>query len=339
MSKYHTSHGPFSVQQIADYLKREVSGNADKQISEINALQDANENGISFLDNPKYIQYADSTKAAAVIIHPALADKLPEGVVAILSPQPYADYARTLELFYGKKEQEESISERAEIHPTAKLGKNVIIEAGVFIAEGVEIGNNVTIEANTRLGKFVKVGPFTTIKSNVSIECAEIGAYCLIYAGARIGQDGFGFAFDPTNIQILKVHQIGGVKIGNYVEIGANSTIDRGAVGDTVIGDMTKLDNLVQIGHGAKIGRLCRFVAQTGVAGSTEIGDGCLFGGQSGVAGHLKITDQVTLASRGAITKNISQVGSVLGGIPAVPLREWKKAHAILMRMVKGKRK
>ena len=162
-----------------------------------------------------------------------------------------------------------------------------------------------------------------------------MGSNCLIHAGARIGQDGFGFAFDPRIMEVIKVPQIGGVIIGNYVEIGANTTIDRGSLLDTEIGDMTKMDNLVQIGHNVKMGRMCQIVAQTGIAGSTTIGDGCIFGGQSGVAGHIKIADRVMLASRGAISKNISKVGEVLGGVPAVPIREWRKAHAIVSRLVK----
>lgn len=337
MKKYHHNNGPFIVKELAKFINCKFIGDGEKSIVGINAIQEAKENELAFLDNPKYVKYLSETNAGVVIVKPELIDHLQEDTTAILSENPHPDYAKISNLFYVKEFQEESISEKAEIHKSVQLGKNVVIESGAFLAEGVKIADNVKIEANSRLGKFVEIGENTVIKSNVTIECSKIGSNCLIHAGAKIGQDGFGFAFDSKNMTLIKVPQVGGVKIGNYVEIGANTTIDRGSLLDTEIGDMTKLDNLVQIGHNVKIGRMCQIVAQTGIAGSTTIGDGCVFGGQSGAAGHLQIADRVMLASRGAITKNISKVGEVLGGMPAVPIREWKKANAVLMRMVKGK--
>lgn len=337
MANYHNNNGPFTVAQLAEMISCEFTGDAEKSIVGINAIQEASANELAFLDNPKYAKYLNETKAGVVIVKPELADQLPVGTAAILSNTPHPDYAKISNIFYADKQLDGYISEKADVHATAKLGENVILEPGVVICEGVVIGDNVKVGANTYLAKNVSIGANTIIKNNVSIECTSVGTNCLIHAGARIGQDGFGFAYDSKNITLVKVPQVGAVKIGHYVEIGANCTIDRGSLLDTEIGDMTKLDNLVQIGHNVKIGKMCQIVAQTGIAGSTTIGNGCVFGGQSGVAGHLTIADRVMLASRGGISKNISKVGEVLGGFPAVPILQWRKSHAALMRLVKKK--
>lgn len=337
MAEYHNNNGPFTVAQLAEMIGCEFTGVAEKSIVGINAIQQATENELAFLDNPKYAKFLSETKAGVVIVKSELAEQLPDGTAAILSDTPHPDYAKISNVFYADVKQVGYISENATVHKTAKVGENVILEPGVVLSEGVIIGDNTKIGANTYLAKNVSIGSNTIIKNNVSIECAEIGTNCLIHSGVRIGQDGFGFAFDSKNITLVKVPQVGAVKIGHYVEIGANCTIDRGSLLDTEIGDMTKIDNLVQIGHNVKIGRMCQIVAQTGIAGSTTVGDGCIFGGQSGIAGHLTIADRVMLASRGGISKNINKVGEVLGGFPAVPIKQWHKSHATLMRLVKKK--
>lgn len=337
MTNYHNNNGPFTVAELAKFIGCEFTGQADKKIVSINAIQEANSDQLAFLDNSKYTKYLETTKAGVVVVKPELADQLAEGVSAILSQTPHSDYAKISNLFYADKAQSGYISEKAEVHESAVLGKDVVIEAGVVLCEGVELGDNVKIGANSYLAKNVKVGANTVVKNNVSIECTEIGTNCLIHAGARLGQDGFGFAFDPKNVTLVKVPQVGAVKIGHYVEIGANTTVDRGSLLDTEIGDMTKIDNLVQIGHNVKIGRMCQIVGQSGIAGSTTVGDGCIFGGQSGVAGHLTIADRVVLASKGGISKSIHKVGEVLGGYPAVPIQQWRKSHATIMRLVKKK--
>ncbi|MCP4354529.1 MAG: UDP-3-O-(3-hydroxymyristoyl)glucosamine N-acyltransferase [Proteobacteria bacterium] len=334
-NNYHNNNGPFTVAELAEFVGCDFKGDGEKKISRINAIQEARSDELAFLDNPKYAKFLSETKAGVVIIKPDLVDKLPEGVSAILSEFPHPDYAKVSNKFYADLEQIEFISDRADVHETAQIGKNVILEAGVVVCENAKIADGVKIGANSYIAKNVEIGVNSVIKNNVSIECTKMGSDCLIHAGVRIGQDGFGFAFDQRVMEVIKVPQIGGVIIGNHVEIGANTTIDRGSLLDTEIGDMTKLDNLVQVGHNVKLGRMCQIVAQTGIAGSTTIGDGCIFGGQSGVAGHVKVADRVMLASRGAISKNISKEGEVLGGVPAVPIREWRKAHAIVSRLVK----
>jgi len=337
MSNYHNNNGPFTVAELAKMISCEFIGNGETKIIGINAIQEANSDELAFLDNPKYVKYLESTKAGVVVVKPELAEKLPENIAAILSANPHPDYAKISNIFYADKPQTGYISDKAEVHETATVGQNVVIEAGVVVCEGVKIADNAKIGANSYLAKNVEIGANTAIRNNVSIECTSIGTNCLIHAGVRLGQDGFGFAYDPANVVLVKVPQVGAVKIGHYVEIGANTTIDRGSLLDTEIGDMTKIDNLVQIGHNVKIGRMCQIVAQTGIAGSTTIGDGCIFGGQSGVAGHLTIADRVMLASKGGISKNVNKVGEVLGGFPAVPIQQWRKGHAVLSRLIKKK--
>ena len=339
MSNYHNNNGPFTVAELAKMINCEFTGNGETKIVSINAIQEASNNELSFLDNPKYAKFLETTNAGVVIVKPDLAEKLPEGTSAILSNMPHPDYAKISNIFYADKKSESFIHSSAIIDETAVIGNNVIIEPGVVICEGVKIEDNAKIGANTYLAKNVSIGTNTVIKNNVSIECASIATNCLIHSGVRIGQDGFGFAYDPSTTTLVKVPQVGAVKIGHYVEIGANSTIDRGSLLDTEIGDMTKIDNLVQIGHNVKLGRMCQIVAQTGIAGSTTIGDGCVFGGQSGVAGHLTIADRVMLASKGGISKNVTKVGEVLGGFPAMPIQQWRKGHAVVARLIKNKGK
>ena len=339
MANYHNNNGPFTVAQLAEFIGREFTGQADKQIVSINAIQEATEDQLAFLDNPKYAKYLAETKAGVVVVKPELADQLPEGTAAILSPTPHPDYAKISNIFYADKPVAGFVHASAVVDETAQIGENAVVEANAIICEGVKIGKNVKIGAGSYLAKNVSVGDNTVIKPNVTLEATSVGTNCLIHSGARIGQDGFGFAFDPANTVLVKVPQVGAVKIGHYVEIGANTTIDRGSLLDTEIGDMTKIDNLVQIGHNVKIGRLCQIVAQTGIAGSTTIGDGCIFGGQSGVAGHLTIADRVILASKGGISKNVTKAGEMLGGFPAMPIQQWRKGHAVLARLIKNKGK
>lgn len=339
MSKYHNNNGPFSVAQIAESIGCEFKGDGERQIKGINALQEAGPDELAFLDNPKYRKYLSQTKAGAVIVSPNLADQLSEDVVAILSELPHPDYAKVSNMFYAEKPQAGFIAETAQVHETAELGENVIVEHGVVICEGAKIGNNVKLGANSYISKFVEIGDFTELRSNVTIECSQIGTNCLIHSGARIGQDGFGFAFDPRTTTVIKVPQVGGVKIGHYVEIGANTTIDRGSLLDTEIGDMTKIDNAVQIGHNVKLGRMCQIVSQVGIAGSTTLGDGCIVGGQAGIAGHLNIAAGSMFAAKAGVAKNISTPGQAWRGAPAEPINEWQRSQATLRRIIKQTQK
>ncbi len=301
-------------------------------------LHEAGPSDVSFFDNQLYKHGARTTQAAAVLIRPADADILPEGVVALLTPQPYVAFAQALHLMYPQPALDAGVSQfavvsgKATIHPTARIEPYAVVYAGANIGPHAHIG------AHTVIGEDVAIGSSTTVAAHVTIKKAKIGAGCVIHPGVRIGQDGFGFAVgkDDKGLTLIKVPQIGSVRIGNEVEIGANTTIDCGALGDTVIEDMVKIDNQVQIGHNAKIGRGSRVVSQVGIAGSASLGAFTVIGGQSGIAGHTSIADKVMVAARSGVTKTLSTAGEVVAGTPAVPIQEWRKTVAVLNRLTKN---
>jgi UDP-3-O-[3-hydroxymyristoyl] glucosamine N-acyltransferase len=306
---------------------------AEKVVSGVAPLEAAGPGQVSFLDNPKYRASVKETKAAAVFIRLNESQLLPPGCIALICANPYAAMARALHAFHPAPgvvpgiSKQAVVSDSATIHPTARIEPGVVVYANASVGEGAHIG------ANTVIGEGCKVGAHTRIGSGCTLQKTTVGERCLIHPGVRTGQDGFGFAVEGE--QLVKVPQIGGVVIGNDVEIGANTTIDCGALGDTVLEDMVKLDNQIQIGHNAIIGKGTRIVAQSAVAGSTTIGKFNLIGGQVGVAGHITTADKVMVAARSGISKSITQVGAILGGAPAVPLNEWRRQVAIVARLAK----
>jgi UDP-3-O-[3-hydroxymyristoyl] glucosamine N-acyltransferase len=227
------------------------------------------------------------------------------------------------------------ISPSAHVDSSARIGADCWIDHGVVIGAGVEIGDRCRIGSHAVIGAGVVIGADGTIGANATVQCALIGAKVNIYPGARIGQDGFGFAMGVQGH--LKVPQLGRVIIGNNVEIGANTTIDRGAGPDTVIGDGCWIDNLVQIGHNVQLGRGCVVVAQVGISGSTQFGDFVAAGGQSGFAGHLKIGSGAKIAAQAGVIGDVP-AGQTYGGYPAVPRLEWLRQSVILGKMARAKR-
>jgi UDP-3-O-[3-hydroxymyristoyl] glucosamine N-acyltransferase len=307
----------YTTGELAKLLACEIVGNAELKIEDIATLENADNTHITFLANRKYIAQFKTSKAGACICSREFIEQAPKDIVMLIANDPYSTYAQLTQILYGSNADTGKISKNAFIAETADIGKNVSIAAGAFIGDGVVIGNN------------------TVIMQNTSITHAIIGDDCLIYPGVCIGQDGFGFA--PNHQGIKKVLQLGRVVIGNQVEIGANTCIDRGAIDDTIIGYGTKLDNLVQIGHNVKIGKNCMMAAQVAIAGSAEIGNNCMIGGQAAVAGHLKVGNNCMIAGQSGIISNL-QTGSVVGGTPALPIKQWHRLSILLKRMLnKGK--
>ena len=277
----------------------------------------ATEGDLSFFDNAKYLEQFLSSQASVCIVHPKFTERAPNGMVLLTTNEPYAAYAKAAQMFYRSKDEIVGISDKADIHPSAKIGKNCSI--GAF----------------TTIGENVVVGEGSVIGRNVSIRATHMGIFCVIHDGARIGQEGFGFAMGAGGH--IKVPQLGGVIIGNYVEIGANSCIDRGAGPNTIIGNGTKIDNLVQIAHNVEIGRNCVITAQCGIAGSTKIGDYVVLGGQSGVAGHLNIGVAVKVAANSGVMRDLP-AHTTVGGIPAVNIRDWHKGTLLMEKMINTKK-
>lgn len=324
-----------TIQSLCDHLGLPVpEGRGHIVLSHFKPLHEAGASDISFFDNQLYKHGARSTQAAAVLIRERDASMLPEGVTAIITPQPYVSFAKALQLMYPQPTPDAGISQfavvsgKAQIHPTAR------IEPYAIVYENAVIGAHAHIGAHAVIGQGVSIGSGTKIGSHATLQKCSLGAGCIIHPGVRIGQDGFGFAI--TGDQLIKVPQIGNVKIGNEVEVGANTTIDCGALGDTTIEDMVKIDNQVQIAHNVKIGRGSRIVAQVGIAGSSSLGAYTVIGGQSGIVGHTAIADKVMVASRSGVTKSISEAGQVVAGMPAVPINEWRKTVAVIARLTKN---
>lgn len=327
-----------TIGEIAEITSIENASDIDAglSLSDVAPLDQAGSSDLSFLDNIKYKDALTKTKAAACLVHPEHAALVPSETVAIISKTPYKAYALIAQHLYPQPSSTGVISDRAHIHENAVLGDNVTVEAGAIIEDGAEIGPHSFIESNAVIKRNVKIGEHCRIGANATISHALLGDYVSIYTGCRIGQDGFGFAIDPAGF--VKVPQLGRVIIEDHVEIGANTTIDRGAGPDTVIGQGTWIDNLVQIGHNVKIGRGCVIVSQVGISGSTVLDDFVMMGGQAGVAGHLHLGKGVRVAAQSGIMRNVP-AGAEIMGSPAMPIKEHMRQITLLKRMVKSKDK
>jgi len=327
-----------TLKALCDHLKITTpAGHENLELSAIKTLHEAGASDLSFFDNQQYKHGARSTQAGAVLVRERDASVLPEGTVAVLTNQPYMAFAQALQFMYPEPKPDAGISQFAVVSASATVHPTARIEPYAVVYANANIGPHVHIGAHAVVGEGVVIGEGTRIGAHVTLQKTTIGQNCILHPGVRIGQDGFGFAVGPTErgIGIVKVPQIGSVQIGNEVEIGANTTIDCGALGDTVILDMAKIDNQVQIGHNAKIGFGARIVSQVGVAGSSTLGTFTVIGGQSGIAGHLNIADKVMVAARSGVTKSLTTSGEVVAGTPAVPIKEWRRSIATLARLTK----
>ena len=329
--------GPFAASELAEKLGATLEGGGDASLSGVLPLDQATPEHLSFLDNQAYKSLAEETKAGAVLVRPQDAELLPKKTLKIILDNPYVGFAKALQLFYPDQDVQAGISAQAIVSQSAAIDPTARLEPGVVVYPNAKIGAGAHIGAHTVIGEGVEIGTNTKVGSSVTLLKAKIGQHCLIHSGVRIGQDGFGFAQDGATL--VKVPQVGGVVIGDDVEIGANTTIDCGALADTVIGDMTKIDCQVQIGHNVKLGKGCRVVAQVGLAGSSTFGDGVVIGGQSGVAGHIQIADYVMIAGRSGVTKSIDTPKTVVAGFPAMPIQQWRRLNAHLARMLKQSKK
>lgn len=303
-----------------------------RSVEDVAPLDRASASDISFLDNTKYVQSFQDSKAGACFIREKYASFAPSTMAVLLTEDPYRSYAMVAQRFYPFIPQVHDISPQAFIDPSAKIGVNCAIAPGAVIGRNVEIGDNCSIGANTVLQEGVKVGSDTRIGPLCSISHSYIGNRVILHRGVHIGQDGFGFALHREGH--VKVPQLGRVMIEDDVEIGAGTCIDRGTGPDTSIGEGTKIDNLVQIGHNVQIGKRAVIVAQTGIAGSTRIGDGAVLGGQVGISGHLKIGPGAKLAAKAGVMSDVP-AGAAYGGSPAVPIKDWHRQTVALNRLIR----
>jgi UDP-3-O-[3-hydroxymyristoyl] glucosamine N-acyltransferase len=313
--------GPFPLAMVAVTAGAELAAgvNGDQLIDDVRPLAEAGEGHLSFLDNRKYLPHLLLTQAAACLVQPAFAGRVPAGTIAATTKAPYRGFALALQLFYPtalRSRSSEASSSDPMIHPTARIEDGVRIEPGAIIGREAWIGRDTVIAAGAVIGYRVTIGRGCSIGPGASVIHALIGDRVIIHGGVRIGQDGFGFAMGSGGH--IKVPQIGRVIIQDDVEIGANSCVDRGALKDTVIGAGTKIDNLVQIGHNAIIGRHCVIVGQAAIAGSAVLEDFVVLGGQSGVAGHITIGTGAQIAGA-SHAKDSVPAGARMVGTPALP--------------------
>jgi UDP-3-O-[3-hydroxymyristoyl] glucosamine N-acyltransferase len=330
--------GPFVLSELANYAGAQIperfSSEAGRPVSAVKALDEAGSQDISFFENRKYLTALKETLAAAVFVAPNWAERVPEHAVPLISKDPYRSFAKSLELFFPDAGFPKVAGTQGPIDPSARIEEGAFIELGAIIGPEAHIGRGTRIAAGAVVGYRVAIGRDCFVGPCASITHALIGNRVIIHAGARIGQDGFGFAMGPGGH--YKVRQIGRVIIQDNVEIGANTSIDRGALKDTVIGEGAKIDNLVQIAHNVVIGRHCVIAAQTGISGSTVLEDYVAMGGQCGTVGHIRIGMGAQIAAQSGVHSDIPR-GEVWGGYPAKPIMSWKREAAMLKRLTRRK--
>jgi UDP-3-O-[3-hydroxymyristoyl] glucosamine N-acyltransferase len=318
----------FTLREIVARLGGEAVGDAPGALTGVATLDSAGPADIAFLANPKYRAKLASTRAGAVIVGPG--DRDATRGARIVSDNPYAYYARTVALFYPPQPPEPGVHATAQVHhsaevdPAASVGAFAVIGAGTRIARGARVGEGCVVGAAVTIGADTRLHPRVTIYDGCSI-----GARVILHSGVVIGADGFGMA--PEGGRWIKIPQVGGVRIGDDVEVGANTTIDRGALDDTVIEEGVKLDNQIQVGHNCVIGAHTVIAGCTGISGSVKIGRHCMIGGGVGIVGHLEICDRAMISGFTLITKSITQPGTYTSGMPAMPHAEWLR-NAVHLR-------
>lgn len=312
----------WTLAQIAEHIGGQVVGNPDYVVRAVGTLSEAGPEQLSFLANTKYKKYLKTSQAGAVIVADGLAADVKTNAIEV--SDPYVAYAQAATLLYPERKAETGIHPTAWVHPDAKISESASIGPNVTVEQGVTIADDVSIGAGCVLDAEVSIGRGSRIKANVTLcRGTQVGEHVVIHPGVVIGADGFGIA--NHNGRWIKVPQVGRVVIGNDVEIGANTTIDRGAIEDTKIGDGVKLDNQIQIGHNVTIGNHTVIAGCVGIAGSTHIGSHCAIGGGTGIAGHIEIADGVQLTGMSMVTKSITESGVYSSGIPIEPTRQWHK--------------
>ncbi|MFN5891584.1 MAG: UDP-3-O-(3-hydroxymyristoyl)glucosamine N-acyltransferase [Dolichospermum sp.] len=325
------------ISQLGQAVKAEsltIQTDQDLEITGVAAIDEAKSGTLSYVEGTKFASWIDSTGASALILPED--EKLQNqatarGIAWLTTTEPRLLFAKAIALFYQPYHPSAEIHPTAVIHPTAHIGNGVYIGPHVVISQGVEIGNLAVIHPNVVIYPEVKIGDRTTLHANCTIhERSLIGADCVIHSGAVIGAEGFGFV--PTRTGWLKMEQSGYTVLEDGVEVGCNTAIDRPAVGETRIGKNTKIDNLVQIGHGSKIGAGCAIAGQAGMAGGVKVGNGVILAGQVGIANQVKIGDRAIASAQSGIHKDVAS-GEIVSGTPAVPHKIYLKASAIYSRL------
>lgn len=336
--RFYDNRGPFSLKRICEVADATAPDGGDAVVRDLASLDGGGADHLSFFAGGGGTAGEQFDRTAAGFCFVAQNEKrpTPDGCVTIPCASVQHAFAAVARLFYPQSDLA-VWSQSAAVHPSARLGENVVLAPGVVIGPGVEIGAGTRIGPNSVIARGVAIGRDCTVGSHVSISHAYVGDAVLILSGAQIGEPGFGFASSPGGH--VKIPQLGRVILQDKVEIGACTTVDRGSLGDTVVGEGSKIDNLVQIGHNTRIGRHCVIVGHVGISGSCELGDFVIVGGQVGIADHARIGDGARLAGRTGVVRDIPG-GQDYGGTPAKPIKEWaRELAAVSMLAKRGKKK
>ncbi|MCP4923308.1 MAG: UDP-3-O-(3-hydroxymyristoyl)glucosamine N-acyltransferase [bacterium] len=336
-ARFFKNSGAMTLEKIIEISGGELAQPLPKGVTletlieDVSPLGEAESKHISFLHTSKYTSDLKGSKAGVCILDPKDRIHAPEAMALVLTDKPYRSYAMVAKAFYpdplGDKGQ---IHDSAHVHSSAKIGKNVTLQAGVVIQEDVTLGEGTIVRAGTVVNQGVQVGDHCDIGENCVLSHTLVGSHVTLAPGVKVGQPGFGFYMDESGH--VNVPQLGRVLIKDHVEIGANTTIDRGTSADTVIGEGSRIDNLVQLGHNVHLGRGCVIVAQVGISGSTRMGDYCVAAGQSGFAGHLNVGKGVRIAAKSGVMRDISD-GETVAGCPAIPVKKWHRQTVALSKL------
>ncbi|WP_144146484.1 UDP-3-O-(3-hydroxymyristoyl)glucosamine N-acyltransferase [Paraburkholderia sp. BCC1884] len=336
----------FTLEDIVQRFGGEVVGNGSQRVGSLAPLDQAGPDQLAFLANPKYLSQVETTRAGAVLINADDLAKLAsrENHNFIVTPNPYAYFARVAQTFIdlAAPKVAAGVHPSATVDPSAQVAGSAVIGPHVTVEAGAVIGENVRLDANVVIGRGTRIGAGSHLYPNVAVYYGcRIGERVIVHAGAVIGSDGFGFApdfvgdGDARTGSWVKIPQVGGVSIADDVEIGANTTIDRGAMADTIIEESVKIDNLVQIGHNCKIGAYTVIAGCAGIAGSTTIGRHCMIGGAVGIAGHVTLADYVIVTAKSGVSKSLLKAGIYTSAFPAVNHADWNKSAALLRNIDK----
>ena len=325
----------FSAEQLAGLLEGKLEGNPDVKLNDLSQIEKGKTGSVCFLSDLKYANFLYTTNASAAIVQTNFVpeEDLPKTLTLIRVEDPRLSVGKILEIYHQYKNSDTGIHPTAIIDESAVIGENVFIGSQVYIGKNTVVGDNCRFKSGVKIGNDIRIGNDCHFHYNVAIEDdTVIGNNCTIQPGAVIGSEGFGFQPNSDN-NYQKLYHIGNVILEDYVEIGANTTIDRGTIGSTIIRKGVKLDNLIQVGHNVEIGENTVAAAQIGIAGSTIIGKNCMIGGQVGFAGHQRIADGVKFAAQSGVLGNIKKENSVHQGSPAFPVMDYKKSYVYFRKL------
>ncbi|AVP87758.1 hypothetical protein phytr_8260 [Candidatus Phycorickettsia trachydisci] len=333
-SRFYETLGPFSLEyvlnQLGGVVKHQIQDSSSIIIKGVASLENAGEGDVSIFAQSKYKDAFLNTKASCCITN-LVQDKDLTHTLLIETTNPYYAFSEVIKMFHKDlvSSSKENVSSKAKIGGNCRIGHNVIIE------DNVEIGDNCIIDSWSVIRIGSVIGENSHIGANCYISHSIIGKRAIIFPGACIGREGFGIA--TADGKHKKIFHIGRVIIGDDVEIGANSVVERGSISDTIISDMCKISHLALVGHNVSLGYGCVVVGQSGIAGSTSLGKYCSLGGQAGISGHLKIADGVQVAAKSGVIRDITENAQAVGGYPAIPIKDWHKQTVILQKIIKDK--